>query len=327
MHGDRLWFENQGFDAKVLNQIEHTTLSDIIARNTDTKYLQDDAFVFYNRHSGTAGGVASEDPDAPQLVIGSNGTDTLVGGPQGDMLVAGKGHQTMTGGGGNDQFVFDKGATRATITDYEPGRDTLVFENAGTLDYRDVHINSRNGDAVVNVGNDQIVLVGVNANQLNAHDFIFNSGDTVSHAHAATGVTVNLSTPSAQNTVGAGTTISAGTTLELASASSAAVTFTGSTGTLKLDNSASFTGTVAGLTAQDKIDFADISSATVQQPTFSGNASGGTLTVTDGTHTANVALLGNYLASTFVPSSDGHSGTSVVDQPSAQALVAQPHHA
>ena len=196
--GDRLWFENQGFDAKVLNQIEHTTLSDIIARNTDTKYLQDDAFVFYNRHSGTAGGVASEDPEAPQLVIGSDGTDTLVGGPQGDKLVAGKGDQTMTGGGGNDQFVVGKGATRATITDF---------------------------------------------------------------------------------------------------------------------------------TAQDKIDFADISPATVQQPTFSGNASGGTLTVTDGTHTANVALLGNYLASTFVPSSDGHGGTSVVDQPSAQALVAQPHHA
>ena len=122
-------------------------------------------------------------------------------------------------------------------------------------------------------------------------------------------------------------TIAAGATLELASASSTAVTFTGSIGTLKLDNSASFTGTVAGLTGQDTIDFADISSSSVQQPSFSGTASGGTLTVTDGTHTASIALLGNYLASTFVPSSDGHGGTSVVDPSIQPPLLAQPHHA
>ena len=66
---------------------------------------------------------------------------------------------------------------------------------------------------------------------------------------------------------------------------------------------------------QGTIDFADIDPTKVQQPSFSGgDASGGTL---DGTHTANIALLGNYLASTFVPSSDGHGGTSVVDPPAA----------
>ena len=36
-----------------------------------------DAFVFYDRHSGTAGGIDSEHPDAQQLVIGSNGADTI----------------------------------------------------------------------------------------------------------------------------------------------------------------------------------------------------------------------------------------------------------
>jgi hypothetical protein len=29
----------------------------------------------------------------------------------------------------------------------------------------------------------------------------------------------------------------------------------------------------------------------------------------------NIALLGNYLASTFVASSDGHGGTSIIDPP------------
>lgn len=65
--------------------------------------------------------------------------------------------------------------------------------------------------------------------------------------------------------------------------------------------------------ASDTIDFADINFATVHPLTFSGNTAGGTLGVTDGTHSAAIALLGNYLSSTFVASSDGHGGTFVVD--------------
>jgi hypothetical protein len=69
------------------------------------------------------------------------------------------------------------------------------------------------------------------------------------------------------------------------------------------------------MTGSDAIDFADINFATIQTPTFqNSSSSGGTLTVT---HTANIALLGNYLASTFGASSDGHGGTSVVDPPAA----------
>ncbi len=110
-----------------------------------------------------------------------------------------------------------------------------------------------------------------------------------------------------------GPLITAGATLEIDSPYAGPVTFAGSTGMLQLDNSLSFTGTVAGLTGQDTLDLRYINPATVQTPTYSGNSSGGTVTVTDGTHTANIALLGNYLASTFVASSDGHGGTSIVD--------------
>jgi hypothetical protein len=124
-------------------------------------------------------------------------------------------------------------------------------------------------------------------------------------------------------------TIGAGETLELASAYAGNVAFAASTGTLKLDDSSSFSGTVAGLAAQDLIDFADMNFATAQQPSYSGNSQGGTLTVTDGSHTANVALLGNYLASTFVASSDGHGGTLITDalpgSSSHQQLLASPH--
>jgi hypothetical protein len=109
--------------------------------------------------------------------------------------------------------------------------------------------------------------------------------------------------------------IGAGQTLQVASAYSGQALFTSNTGILELLKSSSFTGTVAGMTGNDAIDFDAIDPTKVQAPTYSGDASGGTLTVTDGSHTARVALLGNYLASTFVTSSDGHGGTSVVDPP------------
>jgi peroxidase len=47
--GDRLYFQNQGFDPKTLKAIEHTTLSDIIQRDTNTDNIQKDAFVFFDR--------------------------------------------------------------------------------------------------------------------------------------------------------------------------------------------------------------------------------------------------------------------------------------
>jgi hypothetical protein len=122
--------------------------------------------------------------------------------------------------------------------------------------------------------------------------------------------------------------IGTGQSLEVASAFSGPTTFTGTSGTLQLDNSASFTGTVAGMAGQDTIDFTDIDPTKVQAPIYSGDASGGTLMVTDGAHTANIALIGNYLASTFVASSDGHGGTNVIDPPAAltqPTLTAVPH--
>ena len=170
--GDRLWFQNQGFDPQTLRQIESTTLSDIIMRNTNTNYFQDDAFVFYDRHSGVAGGVASEDPTAPQLVIGSNGNDTLVGGPNDDYLYAGTGNQTMTGGGGADNFVFTDNVD-ATITDFKPGVDHLRFDSAGTLGCNGTSITQSAAGAIVHVGSDQVLLSGIKANQLTLQDIVF----------------------------------------------------------------------------------------------------------------------------------------------------------
>jgi len=119
--------------------------------------------------------------------------------------------------------------------------------------------------------------------------------------------------------------VKAGATLELASAYTGQVTFASTTGTLKLDNSASFAGTVAGLSGQDSLDLADVNFASVRTPSFSGTSTGGVLTVSDGAHTANIALLGNYMAASFAPSSDGHGGTFVVDSSSASTVISPSH--
>ena len=112
------------------------------------------------------------------------------------------------------------------------------------------------------------------------------------------------------------TVIAPGATVELSSAYSGQVSFAGDTGTLKIDNSSSFTGTITGqLAIGDVIDLADITAGADAKISYTGNNSPGTLTVSDGTHTASIALTGNYSLANFTASSDGHGGTAVVDPP------------
>ena len=127
------------------------------------------------RHSGTSGGVDPTGEEAAdgmaQLVIGSPGKDTLTGGDLDDTLVAARGRMTMTGNEGADTFVIGEGRIRATITDFTVGvENKLQFDNAGKLGSRDVHVRQDHGNTVVTVGDDQVVLQGVNLHQAHPHD-------------------------------------------------------------------------------------------------------------------------------------------------------------
>ena len=115
----------------------------------------------------------------------------------------------------------------------------------------------------------------------------------------------------------AAATIADDTVLEINAADSGNVTFVGATGTLSLDQPTTFTGTVAGFGAQDRIDLSSIGFGAHTTLGYSENKShtGGTLTIADGTHAAAIALLGNYMASTLVTASDGHGGTFVTEFP------------
>ena len=98
------------------------------------------------------------------------------------------------------------------------------------------------------------------------------------------------------------------------------VTFAGG-GYLKLDDSIHFNGLVAGFGIPGSIDLADIAftSNTTSGFVEAGNNTSGTLTVSDGTHTANITLLGSYIAGQFHLATDGSGGTLVTDPPLAVA--------
>jgi hypothetical protein len=171
--GDRFWYQNQGFDAATMKTIESTTLSSLMLKNTDTQHMQADAFVFYERRSGVAGGGVMENPASPQLVVGSNGGDTLVGGTKGDLLVAGTGRQTMTGAAGGDTFIVGTKGVDAVITDFKVGQDKLQFENLGQPGKNGVRITSVKGDTVISFAGNKVTLTGVTASKIRVSDISF----------------------------------------------------------------------------------------------------------------------------------------------------------
>jgi hypothetical protein len=122
-------------------------------------------------------------------------------------------------------------------------------------------------------------------------------------------------------------TIESDGTLEFQGTSSLNVSFAAAAGTLQLDASSSnngsgYTGSIANFggpahTAQDHIDLRDISygAQTTLLWTENGSNTGGILAVGDGTHAANLALLGSYVTANFSMTSDSHGGTLITDPP------------
>jgi hypothetical protein len=100
--------------------------------------------------------------------------------------------------------------------------------------------------------------------------------------------------------------------IEFGAASSEAVAFdAAASGTLKLDSSAAFTGVISGFGESDHIDLADIAGGATASYLANAAGSGGVLTVSDGTHTANLALSGQYDPAGFHLASDTLGGVLV----------------
>jgi probable HAF family extracellular repeat protein len=142
------------------------------------------------------------------------------------------------------------------------------------------------------------------------------------------GLGINAKPSGTSGPSGGNLAISGSQELELFGASAANVTLgANSSGILKLDSSATFTGTVAGLASGNYLDLVDMPYQGSNAPSY--NSSGpntGTLAVKEGASTINIALLGNYMANSFVASSDGHGGTVVSEPPLGESQFLTPPH-
>jgi len=160
------------------------------------------------------------------------------------------------------------------------------------------------GTSVINAGNEQIL----------------SGGTAVSTTVSGGGFLV----VSAGGTIN-GATI-AGATMEIQSGGLTGanpITYSGGAA-LVLDASANFNGTIANFKTGDFLDLKDIAfgSSTSMNFVEAGNNLSGTLSVTDGSHTAHITLLGSYTPSQFTSASDGHGGTVITDPPVSAALTA-----
>jgi hypothetical protein len=104
------------------------------------------------------------------------------------------------------------------------------------------------------------------------------------------------------------------------------IDFATGSGTLELDDSQHFSGTISGFGVPGAIDLRDISfpSSGFSLAYSSSTSSSGILTVSDGTDIATIHLLGQYSQLNFHAQADGNGGTLITDPP-LQGLAGGPY--
>ena len=259
----------------------------------------------------------------------------------------GGGHITLSASNGN---VIFGGTADAILTNVDNiisgagqlgnGQLTIVNETAGVIDGNAsgyVLVLDTGSNAVMNYGTIEASdggKVEIRSNIINAGILEVGAGSTIlidnSVANSGT-----METSGTLDVLGAvsGTgviKIDSGANLEFGSASSATVTFangSATTGNLVFDDSKDFTGQIVGFAGDgttansDLIDLKDINFSHLTQETYTENSAGtsGTLTLSDGTHTANVIFAGSYVLENFTLSNDGSGGILIIDGPAPSA--------
>jgi hypothetical protein len=188
----------------------------------------------------------------------------------------------------------------------------VAWKNTSTGQYT-VWTTDGNGNYKANIG-----AVSGTSTALESLEPVFHQDlnhDGVIGLYAAPGKTLQIS--NALGGTSGSATIGTGATLELKAADSASVTFAGSTGTLRLDHSSTFSGKIfkfAGngtLSGSDHIDLRNIKYSSVHD-----SYSKGVLTVTDGSgDSAKLNFSGSYSLANFKFANDGSGGTIVYDPP------------
>jgi RTX calcium-binding nonapeptide repeat (4 copies) len=266
----------------------------------------------------------------PAHLFGGNGNDTLIGGAGNDTLFGGNGNDTVVGGkgtdtaflgNGNDTFIWNPGDGN-DVVDGGRGFDTLDFLGADRAAGETFSIDPNASGATFNRPNGTIDLTDVERIQFEAQ------------GKHSDNVTINDLTGTDVKQVaidlGAGTAggdgqvdkvfINAthGQAITVAD-NNGVVTVSGLTNTMTISN---FEANLDQLFINNQ-PVTVANGQTVTVAAANSNNTSGTSTASDGSHAA--ALLGQFMASSFV--TDGHAATPVSDQAATQQqpLLAQPH--
>jgi Ca2+-binding RTX toxin-like protein len=174
--GDRQFYiERFKYNPLLIEEVEKTSLADIIARTTGIDHIYHDAFAAHTRKAGTDAGETLDGTDKADLLIALGGNDTIKAGAGNDDIHAGKGNDKIWGGTGADHFIFDKKSGRDTIYDFDVTKDVIDFSALGLSGVLSslLTINTQAGVKIFLTATDTIDLIGVKKNQLTADNFIF----------------------------------------------------------------------------------------------------------------------------------------------------------
>ncbi|WP_458371196.1 VCBS domain-containing protein [Pseudomonas fluorescens] len=295
----------KGVDAANLSEANFQFDVDPITNNAGTLTIADGAIMPFGgsiHNSGT-------------IELGSTGSSTNL-----EILFRGA---TLTGGGqvllsDNAQNVIFGGSADTVLTNADNtisgagqlGTGQMMLVNSGLI------LASGANALVIDTGSSAVTNTGVlkasgsgglviESALLNSGSLWANDGNITIHADVS----------------GAGSaTISGSAMLEFVAASDQHVTFdSGATGTLKLDMSAAFSGSVSGFTAGDKLEFGDVAFGADTQITYAANdtGTGGMLSVSDGAHVTQVALNGQYAAAGLQANAEGSGSELAYDAAAA----------
>jgi autotransporter passenger strand-loop-strand repeat protein len=271
-----------------------------------------------------------------QFVFGSATATTVNSGTMVVWTEAFATHTTVSGKGSFDfvvgsafNDVINNGGGEFTVSSIfatTPGTTFNPTVNSGGVEavYGGVSV-----DAIINPGATELVSGGAGIGTgvdsgtiLRGVEFVQNGGQTVGTDVLAGGLQIVQAGGLARDLINGGN-------VEVQAGGSAFVNFnTTSGGFLQLDASKSFVGNISGFSSipgiAETIDLRDIGFSNATKETFTQTGTSGTLTVTDGTNTANLTLLGQYSTANFSLSSDGAGGTLVKDPPALVGSASSP---
>ncbi len=165
--GDRLYYENT-FSVSEIAEIESTSLTDIVLRNTDTEILQDNAFSLLNQGTNgddeLDGGLGNDSIFGglgDDVLTGFQGDDFLDGGEGDDLLLGFEGRDILKGGLGDDIYQLNADYSGSEVEDTGGFDYLLITSNDLDLDNVEFDDSSSFGSNEIIVGQAAAGTIGL----------------------------------------------------------------------------------------------------------------------------------------------------------------------